>query len=116
MLLEHPLAFVTVYVIKEDPADTPVITPDEFIVATPVFPLDQEVLLHEPVELNVVVDDTQTLAVPVIAATAGKEFTVTVVAVDVALQPLELVTVTLYEPLVVTVILCVVAPVLHVYE
>jgi len=40
----------------------------------------------------------------------GLALTVTVVAADVALQPLAFVTVTLYEPDVVTLIDCVVAP------
>ena len=43
----------------------------------------------------------------------GKLFTVTVVIVDVAEHPLALVTVTLKVPLFVTLIVCVVAPVLH---
>jgi hypothetical protein len=41
--------------------------------------------------------------------------TVTAVGADVAEHPLALVTVTLYDPAVVTVILCIVAPVLHKY-
>ena len=41
---------------------------------------------------------------------SGSGLTVTVVAADVALQPLAFVTVTLYEPEVVTLIDCVVAP------
>jgi hypothetical protein len=44
---------------------------------------------------------------------AGKAFTITVVALLVALHPFALVTVTLYDPAVVTGILCVVAPLLH---
>ena len=91
--------------IIDDPADTPVITPEEFIVATLVVPLDQLLLLHVPDELNVVVEPIQTLAVPVMLATVGNELTVTVVAVDVALQPLAFVTVTLYDPLELAVIL-----------
>jgi hypothetical protein len=92
-------------VIIDDPADTPVITPEEFIVATLVVPLYQLLLLHVPEELNVVVEPIQTLAVPVMLATVGNELTVTVVAVDVALQPLAFVIVTLYDPLELAVIL-----------
>ena len=43
----------------------------------------------------------------------GKAFTITAVAADVAEHPLALVTVTLYDPAVVTGILCVVAPLLQ---
>ena len=43
----------------------------------------------------------------------GNAFTVTTVAADVAEHPAALVTVTVYEPEVLTVIDCVVAPVLH---
>ena len=46
----------------------------------------------------------------VITGVDGLALTVTVVAADVALQPLAFVTVTLYEPEVVTLIDCVVAP------
>ncbi len=44
---------------------------------------------------------------------AGKELTVTPVAEDVAEHPLALVTATLYDPVVFTLIEDVVAPVLH---
>ena len=43
----------------------------------------------------------------------GNAFTVTLVAADVAEHPLAFVTVTLYEPAVVAIIFCVVAPLLH---
>ena len=49
----------------------------------------------------------------VIVGVAGAAFTVTFVAALVALQPLALVTVTLYEPLTFTAIDCVIAPVDH---
>ena len=58
------------------PADIPVNTPvDEFIVATPVEPLD-----HTPpvvASVNVVADPIHTAEAPLIAATTGKAFTVT---------------------------------------
>ncbi len=72
------------------PADTPVTTPEASMLATAM-----SLLLHTPpgvVELNVVVAFIQTVPVPVIAATTGKLFTVTV-AVCEALQPLAFVTV-----------------------
>ena len=50
---------------------------------------------------------------PAVIVAVGNAFTITFVAADVALHPLVLVTVTLKEPAVVTVILCVVAPLLH---
>ena len=72
------------------PADTPVTTPAASTEATAA-----SLLLHTPpavVELNVVVPFIQTALVPVIAATTGKLFTVTVAVCD-ALQPLAFVTV-----------------------
>ena len=69
----------------EVPADTPVTTPELFIVATAAL-----LLLHVPpvvASLNVVEFPIQTLVVPVIAATVGKGFTVTVV-VALLVQPL----------------------------
>lgn len=42
--------------------------------------------------------------------------TVTTVGAEVAVQPFSSVTATVYEPLVVTVIICVVAPVLHSHD
>jgi len=52
----------------------------------------------------------------VIVGVAGFTLTVTLVGALVALQPFAFVTVTLYEPLVVTLIDCVVAPVDHEYD
>ena len=48
-----------------------------------------------------------------IVGAAGVGLTVTVIAFEVCEQPFDLVTVTLYEPEVVTVFICVVAPSLH---
>ena len=64
------------------------------------------VKLTEPPAQNVVAD-------PAVMFAAGKVFTVTVVGIDVAEQPLALVIVTLYVPPVLTTIFCVVAPVLQ---
>ena len=50
---------------------------------------------------------------PAVIVAVGNAFTVTTVAADVAEQLAALVTVTVYEPAVLTVIDCVVAPVLH---
>ena len=71
----------------EVPADTPVTTPELFIVATSVL-----LLLHEPpavASLNVLVFQIQTLVIPVIGVTVGNGFTVTV-AVALLVQPLPL--------------------------
>ena len=50
---------------------------------------------------------------PALIVAIGSGFTVTLVAALMALQPLAAVTVTLYAPLAVTVMLCVVAPLLQ---
>ena len=50
---------------------------------------------------------------PAVIVAAGNGFTVTAVAADVAEQPAALVTVTVYDPDALTVIDCVVAPLLH---
>ena len=58
------------------PTDTPVTTPEASMLATVA-----SLLLHTPptvVELNAVVPLIQTVPLPVIAATTGKLFTVTV--------------------------------------
>ena len=75
------------------PAVTPVTRPVEaFTVATPVVPLVQ---VPWPVtSANWVVEPTHTVAVPVIAATVGKAFTVLVIPELVAKQPEALVTIT----------------------
>jgi hypothetical protein len=73
----QPAAFVTVYNIIDVPAATPVTTPDE----EPTVATVRSLLLHTPPEvalLNVVVAATHTVEAPVIAATVGKLFTVTV--------------------------------------
>jgi hypothetical protein len=73
-----------------DPAATPVTTPEALTVATAVLLEDQA----PPVvaSLKVVVEPTQTLVVPVIAATTGSALTITPV-VTAVVQPLALVTV-----------------------
>jgi hypothetical protein len=84
--------FVYVYVIVAVPALTPVTDPvDELTIAVAVFELD-----HVPpvvVFAKLTLDPSHTDVVPVIAATVGNAFTVTVVAVLVALHPLLFVTV-----------------------
>ena len=73
-----------------EPADTPETVPEALTVATAVLLEDQV----PPVvaSLRAVVEPTQTLVVPVMAATTGRALTVTlVVAADV--QPLAFVTV-----------------------
>ena len=83
--LIHPLLFVTVYVITELPADTPVTTPDvEFTVATLVV-----ALLHTPPGIDSVNDcvaPTHTVPAPEIIPIAGNGLTVTGVVADVAPQ------------------------------
>ena len=79
------------YEITAVPAVTPVTTPEEFTVATPVEPL-----LHTPLavaQLSVVVNWVQTVSVPVMAATVGSAFTVMVAVVLLA---------ELHTPLVIT--------------
>ena len=88
----HPFASVTVYVMVDVPAVTPVTTPVDDTVATAV--LDEDHVPPAVAEANCVVKPEHTFVAPVIAATVGNGFTVTVVAVDVAEQPLALVTVT----------------------
>src|SRR6185436_18527608 len=53
---------------------------------------------------------------PAVIVALGSAFTVTVVGAEVALQPLASVTVTLYEPLALTLMDCVVAPFDQRYE
>ena len=53
------------------------------------------------------------MELPALIVAVGKELTVTLVALEVALQPFPLVTVTVYDPVVEAVIAEVVAPVLH---
>ena len=71
----HPLPFVMVYVIREDPEETPVTTPLEAsMMATP-----GELLLQVPPEVElprVVVNPAHTDVVPVMADNPGSEFTV----------------------------------------
>ncbi len=72
------------------PPETPVATPDPFMVATAVL-----LLLHTPpgvTSAKAVVLLTHTLKVPVMGETTGNGFTVTS-AVTKAVQPLPLVTV-----------------------
>ena len=64
-------------------------------------------------EDNCVVNPEHTFVAPVIAAIVGNGFTVTVVAADVAGQPLAFVTVTEYVPDNVAFIDCEVAPFDH---
>lgn len=91
--LVHPFPSVTVYVIVEVPALTPVTAPEEaFTVAVAVL---DELQVPPPVELaKVELEPTHAEAVPVIAATVGSAFSVTTTAADVAEQPLLFVTVT----------------------
>jgi hypothetical protein len=98
----QPLAFVTVTLNEPE-----VVTLIDCVVA----PFDQRypaalgaVKVTEPPSQNVVGPPA------VITGIDGFAFTVTVIGADVALQPLAFVTVTLYEPDVVTSIDCVVAP------
>lgn len=91
--LVHPFPSVTVYVIVEVPALTPVTAPEEaFTVAVAVL---DELQVPPPVELaKVELEPTHAEAVPVIADTVGSAFSVTTTAADVAEQPLLFVTVT----------------------
>jgi hypothetical protein len=71
-----------------EPAETPVTTPEALTVATAVLLEDQ--VPPAVASLKVVADPTQTLVVPVMAATTGRAFTVTPV-VTAVVQPLALV-------------------------
>jgi hypothetical protein len=89
----------------------PVTTPLALTSATVASLVDQT---PPVVELaKTVVDPTHTSGDPVIAATVGNGFTVTDCADDVVEHPDPFVTVTLYDPDVVTVIVCVCAPFDH---
>jgi hypothetical protein len=86
----QPKPLVTVYDMVAFPADTPDTIPDVPTVATPTALLD-----HTPLDValaRLVVPFTQTVAVPVMAATTGSAFTVTI-AVDLPTHPKPLVTV-----------------------
>jgi hypothetical protein len=77
--LTQPNPLVTVYVIVAVPAATPVTTPPVPMLATDVL-----LLLHTPDgvgSVRVVVPPTHTLDAPLIPATTGSAFTVTVVVV-----------------------------------
>jgi hypothetical protein len=86
----QPLPFVTVYLMIDVPAATPVTKPLEFTVATPVLTLVQTPLAVA--SDNCVVLATQMVVPPVIATITGNGFTVTVVA-TLSTQPLPFVTV-----------------------
>jgi hypothetical protein len=73
-----------------DPAATPVTTPEALTVAIAVLLEDQ--VPPAEASLRVVVEPTQTLVVPVMAATVGRALTVTPV-VTAVVQPLAFVTV-----------------------
>jgi hypothetical protein len=79
--LVQPFAFVYVYVINAEPAETPVISPViEFTVAMDAFALVQT---PPAVALDkVVVDPTHVVFVPVIAVRTGSALTFTVVCED----------------------------------
>ena len=95
-LFVQPFTSVTAYVITAFPVATPVTTPEVETEATPVLLEDQT---PPTVALaNVVVEPSQMLFAPVIAATEGKLFTMIVVAAEVAVQPFALVTVTVCGP------------------
>jgi hypothetical protein len=89
-VVEHPATLVTTYEIVALPSDTPLTKPPVPTVAMPVA-----LLLHTPplVALaRVVVVFAQRVLVPVIAATVGNAFTVTIV-VALAIHPFTSVTV-----------------------
>jgi hypothetical protein len=73
-----------------EPAETPDTIPEALTVATAVLLEDQ--VPPEVASLKVVVEPTQTLVVPVMAATTGSALTVTP-EVTAVIQPLALVTV-----------------------
>ena len=66
-------------------------------------------------EVSVTLPPLQNMVGPLaeMVGAAGVGFTVTVIAFEVAEQPFDFVTVTLYVPDVVTVVVCVVAPLLQ---
>jgi hypothetical protein len=101
---EHPAALVTVTVYEP-----PALTVIDCVVAPLLHNQDvpaDAVSVTEPPVQNVTEPSTVIVA-------AGNAFIVTVAAADVAEHPTALVTVTVYEPPVLTVIECVVAPLLH---
>jgi hypothetical protein len=91
-VFEHPFAFVMLYVMFAVPGVTPVTTPVALTVATAVFELDH--VGFKLVVPKIVVVPTHNAVEPKIAVVVGNGFTVIVVAVDVAEQPLASVTVT----------------------
>jgi hypothetical protein len=99
----QPLPFVTVTVYEPE-----ALTMIDCVVA----PVDQEYVKPLGAE-SVTLPPAQKVVEPlgVIAGVGGFGFTVTTVAAEVALQPLPSVTVTVYEPEVLTLMVCVVAPV-----
>ena len=98
----QPLAFVTVTLYEPE-----AVTSIDCVVA----PFDQRYPLDAGA-VSVTEPPAQKVVGPpaVITGVDGFALTVTVVDAEVALQPLAFVTVTLYEPDVVTLIACVVAP------
>jgi hypothetical protein len=100
----QPFAFVMV-TLYEPPAVT--------LMDCVVAPLDQRYELA-PEAVSVTLPPAQNVVAPLaVMAAVGSGFTVTVVAAEVLLQPFASVTVTLYDPLAVTLIDCVVAPFDH---
>jgi hypothetical protein len=92
--LVHPFPSVTVYVIVEVPALTPVTAPEEsFTVAVDVLDELQVPPVAEELD-KVELAPTQAEAVPVIDPALGSAFSVTTAAAEVAAQPLLFVTVT----------------------
>ena len=80
----HPFTLVTAYEITDEPAETPVTTPVALTVATEV--LEDVQVPPDVADANCVVKPEQTFVAPVMAATVGIAFTVTVaVTVDVQL-------------------------------
>jgi hypothetical protein len=82
----------------------------ETVIDCVVAPVDQRFPVAED-DVSVMVVPGQKLAGPLMVGVAGAGLAVTAKAAEVAEQPLALVTVTVYEPAVETVIDCVVAPV-----
>lgn len=101
---EHPLALVTLTVNEPDSLSVM-----DWVVA-PL--LHNQELPADAVSTTLSFEQKVVLPFAVIVA-AGMGFTVTTVAAEVPVQPPAWVTVTVYDPAVLTVIDCVLAPLLH---
>ncbi len=85
----------------------------ETVIEAVVSPVLQEYDVPALAVKTTLPPEQKVVAPPAVIVAIGKALTVTAAAVLVAEQPLASVTCTVYDPVVVTVIVCVVAPVDH---